>query len=105
MAVLPPLTGLDILVESLAAAFLETLDDNERATAAWAAEGAVGALEHHGPSVFAPPIADVERAIPQPHDDEHDEEITNASAIGGRLNAPQLQAQLSPLSTELGCVA
>ena len=44
----------------------------------------------------------MEQTDPTSQDDEDGDEVTHAPARRGRLNAPQLQAQLSRLS-DLGC--
>ena len=101
------LIRLDALVEDAAAAFLETLDDSERATALLylpkadrAANGAFEqvAQEHHGPAVVGPTVADVQCADPTLQKDADGEQITNASARRRRLNALQLKTQVSRLS-------
>ena len=73
--------ALGALVEDASAAFLESLDDSERATAhlyllkaARAADEAWEQIvqEQRGPAVVGPTVADVERADPTPQEGEDD---------------------------------
>ena len=103
----PLVARLDDLVDDASADFLDTLDDSETPTAhvylknaAQAAEEAWKQIVHglSGSSIANATIAPTEQSDPpsQPEDDGSD--ITCVPARKGRLNAPQLQAQLFRLS-------
>ena len=80
----PLLERFDRMVDDATAAFLETLDDNEGATAKLYLQNAARVADeawdhteqgHHGPAAVGPLITDVERADPSPADDDSNEEI------------------------------
>ena len=85
----PLLERFDRMVDDATAAFLETLDDNEGATAKLYLQNEAGFADeawehteqgHRGPSAVGPLIEEVERADPSPADDDSNEEIVHPDA-------------------------
>ena len=87
---------MDDLVATATAGFLDTLHDNERATAHVYLQKAAQAADEAWEQMV--PVAEVERTDPAPQENEDAQEVTFAPARRGRLDAPQLQARLSQLS-------
>ena len=95
----------DVLVQAASAASLDTLDDSEKLTAHHCLQKAAQEAEppwqqiihgHSGSSTAKPRLQKWNKVTSQPEDDG--DEIICVPARNGRLNGPQLQAQLSRLS-------
>ena len=103
----PLLDRLDCLIQTASADFVCTPDNSETATAQLYLQKAAQAAEEarqqviqrlNGPAIVPPTIADVEQGTLTSQRDDDDSDPTFAPSRRQRLNAPQLQAQLSRLS-------
>ena len=97
---------MDARIEAATAAYLQALDDSEKATAWLYLQKAAQAADeswqqtvhgHNGPTVTNPTVSEIEQSGSASQDDD-DSELDFSPHLKSRLNAPQLQAQLSRLS-------